>query len=185
MSYIYGMEDSMEVLMYPTGRFIPAASYSADNLASWIGGIRSVPLMYDYCIQNLDEAQLNTPYRPGGWNVIQVVHHVADSHINAYVRLKLALTEDKPTISPYNEQLWAELPDVNQVPLNVSITLLHALHRRWTVLLDNLEEKDWSREYYHPGNKEYMPIWQMTNQYNWHGTHHAEQILALRKRMGW
>lgn len=179
------MEDPIENLMYPIGRFVPSADYGADGLASWIGGIRSLPLLLDYCIENLDEAQLNVPYRPGGWNTIQVIHHIADSHMNAYIRLKLALTEDTPSISPYNEKLWAELPDVTQVPLNVSITLLHALHRRWTSLLDNMKEQDWKREYYHPGNKEYLPLWQMTNQYNWHGVHHAEQILSLRKRMGW
>lgn len=179
------MEDSLEKLKYPIGRFKPANEYGSDDLASWTGGIRTVPLLFDYCIENLDEEQLNTPYRPGGWNIIQVVHHVADSHMNAYIRLKLALTEEQPRISPYDENRWAELPDVGLVPLNVSITLLHALHRRWSVLLDNLTEEDWKRTYYHPANDEYMPVWQMTNQYNWHGTHHAEQILALRKRMEW
>jgi DinB family protein len=179
------MENALEDLRYPIGRFVPATKYSPDTLASWIGGIRSAPLLFDYCIENLDEAQLNKPYRPGGWNIIQVVHHVADSHMNAYIRLKLALTEEGPAISPYDENLWAELPDVRLVPLNVSVTLLHALHRRWTTLLEHLEEGDWTRTYFHPGNKEYMPIWQMTNQYNWHGTHHAEQIISLRRRMGW
>lgn len=178
------MKDSIEELMYPIGRFKPAANYDADKLASWIGGIRSAPLLFDYCIENLDEAQLNTPYRPGGWTIIQVVHHVADSHMNAYIRLKLALTENSPSISPYDEKLWAELPDVALVPLNVSVTLLHALHRRWVALLENIKEEDWVKSYYHPGNKEYMPVWQMTNQYNWHGAHHAEQIISLRKRMG-
>ncbi len=176
---------TLEEMMYPIGRFVPAKSYSPDNLASWIGGIRSAPLLFDYCIENLDEAQLNTPYRPGGWTINQVVHHVADSHMNAYVRLKLALTEDNPTISPYDENLWAELPDVQQVPLNVSVTLLHALHRRWVTLLEHLREEDWTRTYYHPVNKEQMSVWQMTNQYNWHGSHHAEQIITLKKRMSW
>ncbi|MNK20208.1 putative metal-dependent hydrolase YfiT [compost metagenome] len=175
----------MEDLMYPNGRFVPAVQYSPNNIGSWIGGIRSAPLLFDYCIENLDEAQLNTSYRPGGWSIIQVVHHVADSHMNAYIRLKLALTEEKPMVSPYDENLWAELPDVKIVPVNVSITLLHALHSRWATLLDNLKDEDWTRTYYHPGNKEYMPIWQMTNQYSWHGAHHAEQIISLRKRMGW
>ncbi len=178
------MNNSLEQLMYPIGRFAPAVTYNPDQLASWIGGIRSAPLLFDYCIENLDEAQLNTPYRPGGWSIIQVVHHVADSHMNAYIRLKLALTEDKPAICPYNEKLWSDLPDVSLVPLNVSVTLLHALHRRWTSLLENLKEEDWARTYYHPGNNEFMPVWQMTNQYNWHGAHHAEQIISLRKRMG-
>lgn len=179
------VDSNLEELMYPIGRFKPGAKLSADNLESWIGGIRSAPLLFDYCIENLDEEQLNTPYRPGGWNVIQVVHHVADSHMNAYVRLKLALTEESPTISPYEEKLWAELPDVVHVPLNVSITLLHALHRRWSTLLDHLKEEDWQRTYYHPANKAQVPIWEMTQMYAWHGAHHAEQILSLRKRMAW
>jgi len=179
------MENDIEDLTYPIGRFIPATKYSPDNLVSWINGIRSAPLLFDYCIENLDEAQLNMSYRPGGWSIIQVVHHVADSHMNAYIRLKLALTEDTPVVVPYDENLWAELPDVHRVPLNVSVTLLHALHRRWATLLEHLKEEDWTRTYYHPGNKEYTSIWQMTNHYNWHGTHHAEQIISLRRRKGW
>ena len=133
----------------------------------------------------MDESQLKVPYRPQGWNIAQVVHHVADSHMNAYIRLKLALTEEQPSISPYNEKLWTELPDVSQVPLNMSVTLLHALHARWATLLENLAGADWKRTYYHPENKEYVPIWQMTQHYNWHGAHHAQQIISLRKRMGW
>jgi len=179
------MEKSIENLMYPIGRFVPASQYNEDHIASWIKGIRSAPLLFDHCIENLNEVQLNTPYRVGGWNVIQVVHHVADSHMNAYIRSKLALTEDKPTVSPYDENLWAELPDVNLVPLRVSVTLLQALHTRWVALLEQITDRDWSRTYYHPGNKEYIPLWQMVNQYNWHGMHHAEQIISLRNRMGW
>lgn len=179
------MEDLHEKHSYPTGRFIPAETYNEQLLTAWIGSIRSVPLLLDYCIENLDEAQLNTPYRDGGWTVIQVIHHIADSHMNAYIRLKRALTEERPVISPYDEKLWAELPDVADVPVNVSITLIHALHRRWTSVLMQLTDEQWTREYYHPGSGEYVPLWQMTNNYSWHGKHHAEQIIALRKRMGW
>lgn len=179
------MEDLIEKYSYPIGRFVPAESYSPRTIAQWIASIRSIPLLLDTCIENLDEAQLNTPYRPGGWNIIQVVHHIADSHMNAYVRLKLTLTEDKPVIKPYEEQLWAELPDVTEVPLNVSITLAHALHRRWTSVLSQMKDEDWLREYYHPGDKIYVPLWQMTNMYHWHGKHHTQQILSLRKRMDW
>lgn len=179
------MEDHLEKHSYPIGRFVPAETYTPRLLEAWIGSIRSIPLLLDYCIENLDEAQLNTPYREGGWTIVQVIHHIADSHMNAYVRLKLALTEDKPTIKPYEEQLWAELPDVFDVPVNVSITLIHALHRRWTSMLVLMKDEDWTREYYHPASQQYMPLWQMTNNYSWHGKHHAEQILSLRKRMGW
>jgi hypothetical protein len=178
-------QNHIEKYSYPVGRFVPAETYNDKLLERWIGSIRSIPLLFDYCIENLDEAQLNTPYRDGGWTIIQVVHHVADSHMNAYMRMKLALTEERPVIKPYDEKLWAELPDVTDVPLNVSVTLIHALHRRWVSLLMQMKEEDWTREYYHPGDQVYVPLWQMTNMYNWHGKHHAEQILSLRTRMGW
>jgi hypothetical protein len=179
------MESNNEEHIYPIGRFKPAESYTERNLVSWIGAINSIPLLLDYCIENLDEAQLNTPYRPGGWTIVQVIHHIADSHMNAYIRLKLTLTEDKPVIKPYEEKLWAELADVKEVPVNVSITLIHALHRRWCAVLFQLSEDEWKREYYHPADQLYVPLWQMTNMYSWHGKHHAEQILSLRKRMNW
>lgn len=179
------MDNLIESYAYPTGRFKPADNYTDKTLLSWMVAINALPLLLDSCIENLDEAQLNTPYRPGGWTIIQVVHHIADSHMNAYIRFKLALTEERPTIKPYEEQLWAELPDVFDVPLNVSITLIHALHRRWVALMQQMKEEDWSREYYHPANKEYVPLWQVANTYHWHGKHHAHQILALRKRMNW
>lgn len=174
-----------EAHSYPTGRFLPAEGYTALSLKTWIAAIQSVPLLLDYCIENLDEDQLKTPYREGGWTVNQVIHHIADSHMNAYIRLKMALTEDRPVIKAYDEKLWAELPDVDEVPVNVSITLIHALHRRWTSLLLNLTDEEWSKTYYHPVSQEYVPLWQMTNMYSWHGRHHAEQILSLRKRNGW
>jgi hypothetical protein len=180
-----GLNAVQEEHSFPIGRFIPAETYTPKLLERWIGSIRSVPLLLDYCIENLDEAQLNTPYRNGGWTIIQVIHHIADSHMNAYIRFKLALTEDRPVIKTYNEKLWAELPDVTDVPLNVSVTLIHALHRRWVAALMEMKDEDWIREYYHPGDQIYVPLWQMTNLYNWHGKHHAEQIISLRKRMNW
>ena len=179
------MYNPEEAHQYPIGRLLLAESSTPQLLEKWIGAIRSVPLLYDYCIENLDEAQLNTPYREGGWTINQVVHHVADSHMNAYIRFKLALTEDRPAIKTYDEKLWAELPDVNDVPLNVSVTLIHALHRRWVSVLVQMKEEDWKREFYHPGSHSYVSLWQMINTYAWHGKHHAEQILSLRRRMGW
>ena len=179
------MEENIELYSYPTGRLKLAESYTEKSLTAWIASIRSIPLLLDYCIENLDETQLNIPYRTGGWNTIQVIHHLADSHMNAYVRFKLALTEDRPAIKPYQEQLWAELPDVFDVPLNVSITLIHALHRRWTSLMEVMTDEQWNREYFHPESEQYVPLWQVANTYHWHGKHHAEQILSLRKRMGW
>lgn len=178
-------DNSEETYRYPIGRFRPMETFTADNLFSWIGSIRSIPLLLDYCVENMDEEQLNTPYRQGGWNSIQVIHHLADSHMNAYIRMKLALTENNPVIKPYEEQLWAGLADVTEVPVNVSITLIHALHRRWTALMDQLTAEDWKRTYIHPADGHQMPLWQMINLYSWHGQHHVEQILLLRQRNGW
>lgn len=174
-----------EQLAYPIGRFEIPVEYGAAERNKWISVLEASPKWYDYSIENLDEAQLNTPYRPGGWTVIQVIHHLADSHMNGYTRLKLALTEDNPTIKPYDEKRWAELPDVKEVPLNISITLIHALHRRWVATLRKLEAAEWERTYYHPEAGRSIPLWEMTASYAWHCRHHFEHIMKLRERMGW
>jgi hypothetical protein len=179
------MEDNMEHLRYPVGRYQVPDVYTTKALNEWITIIEALPSWMDVCIENLDEVHLQTPYRPGGWTVQQVIHHVADSHINAYVRLKLALTEDNPTIKPYQEARWAELADTQIVPVNISVTLLHALHRRWVAVLRNMEPKDWERTYYHPDNKRDYPLWEMTAMYAWHSRHHMEHIRQLRERMNW
>lgn len=136
-------------------------------------------------IENLDAHQLDTPYRPGGWTMVQTIHHLADSHMNAFVRLKLALTENKPIIKPYIEALWAETPEIDDVPVNVSITLLHALHRRWVALLKALKPEDWQRSYFHPEHQREFPIWEFTAMYAWHSRHHMEQLRRLKEREGW
>lgn len=179
------MDDSHEQLRYPIGRFEAPDTYHPELQDEWIAAIEALPKWLDACIENLDEEQIFTPYRPGGWTVQQVIHHIADSHMNAYVRLKLALTEDSPAIKPYEEALWATLPDVDIVPVNVSITLLHALHIRWGHVLRNMQPEDWERTYYHPEHERYVPIWEMTDLYAWHGRHHMEHIRQLRQRMNW
>lgn len=179
------MDDSIESLKYPIGRFEAPEKYEPEMQEAWIAAIEVLPRWLDLCIENLDAAQLDTVYRPGGWTVNQVIHHIADSHMNAYIRLKLALTEDSPVIKPYREELWAELPDVKAVPVNISITLLHALHRRWGQTLRNMQPEDWERNYYHPEQERYVPLWEMTDMYAWHGRHHMEQVRQLRQRMGW
>ena len=179
------MDDSHEQLRYPIGRYEAPERYDPELQTEWIAAIEALPKWLDLCIENLDEHQIQTAYRPGGWTVNQVIHHIADSHMNAYIRLKLALTEDSPVVKPYEEKLWAELPDVESVPVNVSITLLHALHRRWGQALRNMHPEDWERTYYHPEHEQYVPLWQMTDLYAWHGRHHMEQIRNLRQRMGW
>jgi len=177
------MTDLFE-LQYPIGKY-ERPEFSKENLQNHIGILRALPIWMDAAIENLDEYQLNTPYRPGGWTVQQVIHHVADSHMNAYVRLKLALTEEHPAIVPYNENLWAELPDVTLVPVNMSTTLLHALHRRMVATMEQLTPEQWERTYYHPQQCRYVPLWEMAALYAWHSAHHTEHVRQLRIRMNW
>lgn len=177
--------DTAEQIIYPIGRYQAPATYTQAELNGWISAIEAMPAWLDPCIENLDEAQLEVPYRDGGWNSRQVIHHIADSHMNAYIRLKLALTEDDPAIKPYDENKWAVLADVETVPVNISITLLHALHRRWAAQLRSMSDEDWERTYFHPEQNKSVPVWQMTALYAWHGRHHMEQIRSLRERMGW
>ena len=176
---------SLDELRYPIGRFEAPASFSPDALQQQLSAIEALPLWLDVIIENLDAHQLATPYRPNGWTMVQTIHHLADSHMNAFIRLKLALTEDQPTIKPYNEVRWAETPEVEAVPVNVSITLLHALHRRWVALLSSLSNDDWSRSYFHPEQAREYSLWEMTALYAWHSRHHMEHLRRLKDRMGW
>jgi len=178
-------DDELEQLRYPIGRYEKATHFDPADLTEWLGVLRALPLWMDACIENLDEPQLHTPYRPGGWTIQQVVHHVADSHLNAYIRLKLALTSDNPTISPYDENAWALLPDVTSVPVNISVTMLHTIHRRLVAVLEHMEGNDWHRTYYHPQHQRTFPLWEMVALYVWHSRHHTEHIRQLRDRMGW
>lgn len=142
-----------EHVVYPIGRYEKPAAYTPAMLEDWINIMEIAPTWLDPCIENLDEEQLMTPYRPGGWNITQIIHHLADSHMVAYMRLKLALTEDNPVVKPYFEALWAELPDANKVPVNVSITLLHALHRRWVAAFRAMSPEQWLLTFHHPEHK--------------------------------
>ena len=175
----------MEALKYPIGRFEPLPAYTPAMLQGFIKDIRYLPQLIEIAVQHLDEYQLQTPYRPEGWTVAQVVHHLADSHMNGYTRMKLALTEDKPVIKPYEEGAWAVLPDVAATPINVSITLLHALHTRWTNPMERLEEADWERTFMHPANGTQYNLKTHAANYAWHGKHHLEHILRLKERMDW
>ncbi len=179
------MDDSHEQYAYPIGKFQPMERYEPEMQTEWIAALEALPSWLDAVIENLDAAQLDTSYREGGWTVNQVIHHLADSHMNAYVRLKLTLTEESPVVKPYDEKLWAELSEIENVPVNISITLLHALHRRWVQTLRNMTDADWERNYFHPEHERYVPIWEMTDLYAWHGRHHMEQIRSLRQRMNW
>ncbi len=179
------MEDSMEHLKYPIGRYQKPDAATPELTEGWMKILEVLPSWMDACIENLDEKQLQVPYRDGGWTIQQVVHHVADSHMNAYIRLKLALTEDNPTVKPYDENAWAALQDVQLVPVNISVTMLHTMHRRMVVLLRNMKPEDWERTYFHPEHKRNIPLWEMVALYAWHSRHHTEHIRQLRARMNW
>ena len=159
-------------------------SFSEDLKNSLMIDIKMLPSSLEFAIQNLDASQFETEYRPGGWTVQQLVHHIADSHINAYVRFKLALTESNPTIKPYDQDAWALLPD-SKLPVNLSITLLFALHARWYQMMEGMKESEWQRTMYHPERKIELSIWDLLKSYAWHSRHHVAQILQLRERNGW
>ena len=179
------MDDALQHLKYPIGQFKKPVSHDASMHLEWLSALEALPSWLDACIENLDASQLDTPYRESGWTLAQVIHHVADSHMNAFIRLKLALTEQDPIIRPYNEAEWALTPEYTNVPVNVSITLLHALHRRWIALLNGMKPADWDRCYFHPEQDRYVPLWEQTAMYAWHSRHHMEHIRGLRQRMGW
>ncbi len=169
---------------YPIGKH-ESQPFSEKLRQDWLNDIKFLPNLLEQAVQNLDEAQLLTPYREGGWTVQQLVHHVADSHMNAYCRFKLGLTEDHPAIHPYEEQLWAELIDTHNIPINVSITLLYALHTRWYELLRNMSHDDFSRTVFHPQTQKTLTLWQLLGTYAWHSKHHVAHITSLRERMNW
>lgn len=180
------MSDSIADPRYPIGKYQPQP-YSDDQLKDWLNDIKFLPVSLENAIQHLDEHQWNTPYREGGWTIKQLVHHVADSHMNAYIRFKLALTEDVPTIKPYNEKLWAELKDTENLPGNISITLLHALHARWYELIRHLNQEEWDKKVFHPQHKKEVSLWYMLGMYSWHGRHHVAHVTeghVKRERKG-
>lgn len=169
---------------YPIGQYEPQP-FSEERKEEWLADIRFLPGAVEQALTNLDEAQLHTPYREGGWTVHQLVHHIADSHLNAYCRFKLGYTEERPTIRPYEEKRWAETADVKAVPVNVSLTLLHALHQRWYRFLQSFTDDDFNRTVYHPEHKKEFTLWHLLGLYAWHGRHHTAHITALRERMNW
>ena len=175
--------EDLEALRYPVGRFEHDPASTPRKRSVWLTSIESLPQTLRELVSGLSEDQLDTPYREGGWTVRQVVHHVADSHMNAYVRLKLALTEDEPRIKPYDEKLWAELPD-SRLSVEVSLGLLDGLHARWTVLLRSMKDDAFARRWQHPehGVRDLDYLLQL---YAWHSRHHAGHIRSLRERSGW
>jgi len=170
---------------YPVGRFQYEGKVSAARRAGWIDEIETLPARVRAAVADLSPEQLDTPYREGGWTVRQLVHHVPDSHLNAYIRFKFALTEQEPTIKPYDEAAWAELPDTRITPPEVSLTLLETLHRRWVDVLRSMSEVEFARAYLHPEFDRPVSLDQATGLYAWHGRHHLAHITRLRERMGW
>jgi hypothetical protein len=173
-----------EDLRYPIGKFHLEEPVAPHQLAEWIGQIAAAPTHLRTAVAGLSDAQLDTPYRPGGWTVRQVVHHVPDSHLNCYVRFRLALTEDEPTVKPYDEGRWAALPDARTAPVELSLALLENLHRRWVLLLEALTAAEWDRRFRHP-ELGVRTLRQTVAMYAWHGRHHVAHITALRQRSGW
>jgi uncharacterized damage-inducible protein DinB len=177
-------QESSQDLRFPIGKFQRPAELDAKGRADAIESIARTPARLREAVKGLTSEQLDTPYRPDGWTVRQVVHHVPDSHLNAYIRFKLALTEDVPTIKPYDETAWAELPDVAAVPIATSLALLDAVHERWLAILRAMEPGDFARQLIHPESGR-QSLDQVLALYAWHGPHHTGHVTSLRKRMGW
>lgn len=169
---------------YPIGKYAALESYDASALSNNVTRIASLPARLEAAIAGLNQVQLDTPYREGGWTVRQVVHHVADSHMNAYIRVKWALTEDVPTIKAYDEKGWAKTPEMSADPA-LSILFLKSLHAKWVTLLNGLSESDLSRAFIHPATGKSARIDQMTGMYAWHGDHHLAHITELKKQKSW
>ena len=174
----------LDDLRYPIGKFSPPASSMAGIRAAHIQTLRLLPERLRAATRGLSDHHLDTPYREGGWTVREVVHHIGDSHINAYVRFKLALTEDWPTIKPYDEAAWAALSDSRWLPIEGSLNLIEALHGRWVGLLESLTEDDFLKGYVHPESGR-VNLAKALSLYDWHSRHHTAHITHLCKRMGW
>lgn len=168
---------------YPIGTFQHEETITNERIQQWINEIEELPSKVRTAVQNLNDQQLDTPYRSDGWTVRQVVHHLADSHMNAYIRFKLAVTEENPVIKPYEEARWAELPD-SKLSIDVSLNLLDALHQRWIVLLKNLTPGDLKRTFIHPDAGE-VSVGTNIGIYAWHGKHHTAHITSLIQTKGW
>jgi len=174
----------MSDLSYPIGRFARPESCTAELRAQFLEDIAQTPLALEKAVAGLDDSQLDTAYRPGGWTVRQVIHHVADSHMNSYLRSKFAVAEDNFTVKPYDEALWATYDDAAHEPIATSLTLLTSLHRRWVRFLRSLPEAAFSRTLFHPENGP-MTLNMLVALYAWHGRHHTRHITSLRERMSW
>lgn len=169
---------------YPIGKFSFEGALTEDQKLKFLDDVEQTPTRLRAAVQGLSEQQLDTPYRDGGWTVRQLVHHVPDSHVNSYVRFKLALTEEEPTIRPYMEDRWAELPEAKTAPVELSLGLLESLHKRWNLTMRAIKPNEWKRTFRHPEMGS-MNLEKALALYAWHGRHHVAQVTALREKMGW
>ena len=173
-----------DTLSFPIGKFSFPQAITPAQRQQWIVEVAETPAKLRAAVAGLTETQLETPYRPGGWTVRQVVHHVPESHMNAFIRFKLALTEDEPTIKPYDESAWAKTPDVAVTPIETSLTMLEVLHDRWVRLLRSMTDADFARQFRHP-EIGIVTLERNLSLYAWHGKHHVAHVTSLRDRMGW
>jgi uncharacterized damage-inducible protein DinB len=176
---------SLDQFRYPVGKFAFNANANEKEIQQWISEIENLPAQLRNAVKGLKDEQLNTAYRPDGWTLRQVVHHVADSHMHAYTRIKLAVTENKPTIKPYEEKLWAEMEDSKKLAPEISLSLLDALHTRWVYTLKKLSAEDLNKTVFHPESKREMSVKFLIALYSWHGRHHCAHITSLRERNNW
>jgi uncharacterized damage-inducible protein DinB len=172
-------------LRYPIGQFTCNDEITEEQRSEWIQEIEALPMTLNEAVRDLNNEQLDTPYREGGWTLRQVVHHVADSHMNSFIRFKLALTEEEPVIKPYFEDRWAELQDSRNVGVEISLSILEALHKRWVILLRSFSPADFQRTFFHPESKQIIKLDYYLGFYAWHGKHHTTHITSLRNSKGW
>lgn len=175
----------LEQLKFPIGKFERPSSITQEMIQKWISDISSFPARLTQEVALLTDEQLDTPYRPNGWTIRQVVHHCADSHMNSLLRFKLALTEDRPTIKPYREDLWAELTDSLEMPIQPSLLILEGIHARWTELLQSLTAKQLERVFIHPEHGKTFRIDENMGIYAWHCNHHLAHITETKRRNNW
>lgn len=177
-------DQDIDTLRYPIGEFVHGQTYSADDTQRHIAVIDEFPVTLTELVGKWGDDRLDTPYRPDGWTIRQLVHHVADSHINAYVRTKLTVTEDNPTIKPYEEGEWAKLPD-SKLDVAPSLVILRNLHQRWVAVLESLTNEDLQRTFYHPGSQRTSELSELVAHYAWHCEHHYQHAYRLAERNGW
>lgn len=178
-------DEQLHSLKYPIGTFSFPKEADADRINAWVLEIQEFPEKIESAVNTLNESQLDTAYRPEGWSIRQVIHHVVDSHLNSYIRFKWTLTESEPMIKVYDEKTWAEEPEASKGPIDISLDLLKSLHKRWTLVLKNLSEQDLQKAFTHPEMNRKIHLYQNIALYAWHCKHHLAHITNLKEREGW